>query len=183
MPPSAKLASFDAKLDRLLVRADASLEANREARDAAKDAGHQATEAKRAASAVGWNILFAFLGAAALIVGATASIVGAITAPPAITVIDGDTIKVGDEHIRLMGFDAPELHGPRCPAEARLAAQAKQVMEILVKQPMRLERLGNDKYGRTLARGFIGRDDIGALMIGAGLARPYDGGRREPWCP
>ena len=31
-------------------------------------------------------------------------------------VIDGDTFKLGDRKIRIIGIDAPELASPRCPA-------------------------------------------------------------------
>jgi len=40
-------------------------------------------------------------------------------------VIDGDTFKLGDRKIRIIGIDAPELAEPRCPAEAALARRAK----------------------------------------------------------
>ena len=41
-----------------------------------------------------------------------------------------------------------------------------------------------DKFGgRVLARVETGAGaDLGSLMIGAGLGRAYDGGKRKPWC-
>jgi len=49
---------------------------------------------------------------------------------------------------------------------------------------VRLSELRADEYaGRIDARVQLadGRD-LGAAMIAEGLARPYDGGKREGWC-
>ena len=35
-------------------------------------------------------------------------------------VVDGDTIKLGERKVRIIGIDAPEVHGA-CPEETRLA--------------------------------------------------------------
>ena len=39
-----------------------------------------------------------------------------------------------------------------------------------------------DKYGRGLARMFVNGTDVGKILISEGLARPYDGGKRQSWC-
>src|SRR5688572_20902271 len=39
-------------------------------------------------------------------------------------VVDGDTLWLGGQKIRVADIDAPETHGPRCAAEARLGAAA-----------------------------------------------------------
>lgn len=106
----------------------------------------------------------------------------AIAQSPA-RVIDGDTIVVGVEHIRIMGLDAPEIHG-RCPYEVRLAARARQRMRQLVANGVWLTTHGRDRYRRTLAivRDSQGRD-VAQVMIAEGLARSYDGRtRRQSWC-
>src|SRR5688572_15968729 len=36
-------------------------------------------------------------------------------------VVDGDTIRLGDRRVRLLGIDAPELTAARCPGEKALA--------------------------------------------------------------
>lgn len=98
-------------------------------------------------------------------------------------VIDGDTIRVGGEVIRIMGMDAPEIRG-RCPQETRLARASAARMGQLVAGGVRLQRHGRDRYRRTLAvvRDRAGRD-VAAVMIRERLARPYDGsGRRAGWC-
>lgn len=37
-------------------------------------------------------------------------------------VVDGDTIRLGDRRIRILGIDAPELTDARCPGERRSAS-------------------------------------------------------------
>ena len=101
-----------------------------------------------------------------------------------ISVYDGDTIRLGDERIRVVGFDTPELgHRARCNKEARAAKQAKQVLiGEIARGDVELHRQGTDRYGRTLARVTVNGRDVANTMIGRGLARPYDGGRRAGWC-
>ena len=47
-----------------------------------------------------------------------------------------------------------------------------------------LQNIKDDKYlGRINANVILpdGRD-VGQIMIDSGLARPYSGGKRQPWC-
>jgi endonuclease YncB( thermonuclease family) len=41
---------------------------------------------------------------------------------------------------------------------------------------------GRDRNDRGLARLYIGRADVAGILIGEGLAREYNGGRRQGWC-
>lgn len=43
--------------------------------------------------------------------------------------VDGDTLAYGVERVRVIGLDAPEMHG-RCPAETRLARSARDRMGL-----------------------------------------------------
>lgn len=98
-------------------------------------------------------------------------------------VVDGDTISVRGESIRIVGLDAPEIHG-RCPRETTIARRARDRMAQLVAGGVLLERHGRDRYGRTLAivRDRAGRD-VAQILIRERLARPYYGrGRRQGWC-
>lgn len=99
-----------------------------------------------------------------------------------ILVIDGDTLRIGDERIRIMGLDTPETHRARCMGEYTLGAQATRKMANLVRQGVTIERGGIDRYGRTLAVVRVNGRDVAVTMIGAGLARAYHGGKREGWC-
>ena len=108
-------------------------------------------------------------------------------------VIDGDTIAVRariwigqsvDTRVRIVGVDTPELRG-ECALEIELATAAQDlVIEALGDQPVTLRNVRYDKFGgRVLARveSYTG-EDIARLLIAAGLGRPYDGGKRAPWC-
>lgn len=113
---------------------------------------------------------------------AAALLVTAAAATADLRVIDGDTFAIGGETIRIVGLDAPELHGAHCRAEGMLAETARRMLVELLVAP-RIDRVGRDRYGRTLARVTIGDGrDVAAIMIAASLAVAYDGGRRIDWC-
>nr|WP_240456389.1 thermonuclease family protein [Sphingomonas yabuuchiae] len=68
--------------------------------------------------------------------------------------IDGDTLRCGQERIRLIGIDAPEMpghcrRGRWCVAGDPFAAQAS--LQRALVGPIAIERVGRDRYGRTLA--------------------------------
>ncbi len=69
-------------------------------------------------------------------------------------VTDGDTIRCGDERIRLVGIDAPELPG-HCNAGRTCAPgdpfASTASLQKALKGPLRIERLGEDRYSRTIA--------------------------------
>jgi endonuclease YncB( thermonuclease family) len=96
---------------------------------------------------------------------------------------DGDSFRLpSGERIRGLGWDSPELEA-RCDREYRLAAKAASLAWQLASEGLTFERRGLDRYGRTLAvvRTRTGRD-VADIMVGAGLARRYSGGRRGSWC-
>ncbi|MBR0647604.1 thermonuclease family protein [Plastoroseomonas hellenica] len=97
--------------------------------------------------------------------------------------VDGDTLRCGGQRVRVIGLDAPEIHG-RCPREIRLARAATERLRQIVAGGVRLESHGRDRYRRRLAvvRDRQGRD-VAQLLIRAGLARSYDGHTpRRGWC-
>lgn len=101
-------------------------------------------------------------------------------------VVDGDTVRIGGETIRLAGLDTPELAG-ECEAE-RIAARAARDALIAWANAGAFTVSGGerDKYGRPLrafTRGAPGfRSDAAEALVAKGVARPYDGGGREGWC-
>jgi micrococcal nuclease len=103
-------------------------------------------------------------------------------------VIDGDTIQYRKTKIRLMGYDTPEVRRGEpgyCEAKADLAKQATAALEDFVAGPHRVTlrwAKGKDKYGRSLAWLYSDGKDIGPQMIAKGLAKPYDGKTKTPWC-
>ena len=125
---------------------------------------------------------------------ALASADGLLGPTPArvLRVVDGDTLLVSAHvwlgqrvvtRVRIAGIDAPELRG-RCERESEIAQQAKAQLEALTRGvSVTLSQISADKYGgRVLADVAAGGRDVGRALIDAGLARPYYGGKRAPWC-
>ena len=100
-----------------------------------------------------------------------------------VRVVDGDTLDVEGERVRLANIDAPEMPPKsKCAAEADGALAATARLETLVSGGgLTLERTGVDRYGRTLAHVYAGEADVGRSLIAAGLVRPWEG-RRRSWC-
>lgn len=100
-------------------------------------------------------------------------------------VIDGDTFKLGDRKIRIIGIDAPELTEPRCPEEAALARRSGDRLLALLNQGSfemiahRLQR--EDRHGRDLMVLERNGASIGSQLIDEGLAQSYFGAKRS-WC-
>lgn len=125
-------------------------------------------------------------------------------------VIDGDTVNLGSERIRIYNIDAPEIGHARCAAERDMGLEARDALARLLDgrsvtihrcEPQPCEpkkpvpdaiRDGNrfsaestanicsyrcaDRFGRTLARLETAAGDIGAAMIKAGKAMPWQPG-------
>ncbi|WP_225205052.1 thermonuclease family protein [Novosphingobium huizhouense] len=97
------------------------------------------------------------------------------------SVHDGDTIRCGAERIRIANIDAPELpDSPKCQDYRRSYAwcdfakgyAAREALQrLLASGPARIERMGQDRYGRTLARVTVSGKDAGAVLVQQGLAR------------
>jgi endonuclease YncB( thermonuclease family) len=108
-------------------------------------------------------------------------------------VIDGDSLAVRVDIwpglevatiVRLRGVDAPELSG-RCPEERRRAAAARDALAALVGEGrIVLAAVEPDKYGGRVVADVAAADGqpLAEALVGAGLARRYDGGRRDGWC-
>lgn len=96
-------------------------------------------------------------------------------------VVDGDTVWIKGEKIRLEGIDAPEPRG-RCYEELIAAAKATERLRVLLTtNRFTIERSGKDRYDRTLARIMIGDRSAGEIMMSEGLVRKWRG-KRENWC-
>lgn len=84
----------------------------------------------------------------------------------AIHTIDGDTIRMGPERIRLRGIDTPELSEPGGQA-------ARQRLEQLLQEgPVRIVPHGQDVYGRTVADVFVNGRNVADVMKREGFAKP-----------
>ncbi|MBA3576384.1 MAG: thermonuclease family protein [Sphingomonas sp.] len=99
-------------------------------------------------------------------------------------VVDGDTIWLAGQNIRIADIDAPETHEPSCVAEKRLGDRATRRLHQLVSGgTISLEGIGRDqdRYGRKLRRVLVDGANVGDTLVDEGLARWYEGGRRS-WC-
>ena len=89
-----------------------------------------------------------------------------LTRQPPIYTIDGDTLRMGSERIRLRGIDTPELNEPGGQA-------ARQRLEQLLKEgPIRIVPHGQDVYGRTVADVFAGERNVASVLAQEGYAKP-----------
>lgn len=109
---------------------------------------------------------------------------GAVRTAAACTATDGDTIRCGDERIRLNGIDAPELAG-HCRQGRNCApgdpAASKAHLAALLTGPATIQPLKLDRYGRTVAMVRVGPIDLSCAQLKAAQAvyRPeWDEGRR-----
>lgn len=108
------------------------------------------------------------------------------------SVIDGDTLLVTahpwPQHavsvlVRLRGIDAPELRS-KCPAIRVEAERARATMLAYFTEDtggrLELSNISGDKYfGRVVADVTLENGaSPAALLLAAGLARPYDGGHK-----
>ncbi|WP_022697946.1 thermonuclease family protein [Euryhalocaulis caribicus] len=112
-------------------------------------------------------------------------IIGGLIAGSDIRVIDGDTFEVlsTGERVRIENIDTPEVGGrSECRAERQLAALATTYAESLFEgAAVEIERQGEDRYGRTLARVSVDGRDFGEEMIAGGYAVTWTG-RTADWC-
>lgn len=105
-------------------------------------------------------------------------------------VIDGDTIKLEDRKVRVVGIDTPEVDS-HCAGEAALAEAATARMQQWVNAGA-FEMVGRvdeptDRYGRDLRslrrqKPDGAYEDVADVMRAEGLARSYSGGFRDGWC-
>lgn len=100
------------------------------------------------------------------------------------SVIDGDTIEIRGERIRLVSIDAPEAAQPcfdnqgnawRCGQQAALT-----LSKFIARRPVTCVSEGRDRYGRILGDCSVSSVSLSAWMIENGWAVPYyDRDRRQ----
>jgi endonuclease YncB( thermonuclease family) len=115
------------------------------------------------------------------------------------TVIDGDTLEIHGQRIRLSGIDAPES-SQLCRGDDSLqyrcgAKAANELAEHVAGRPVSCEGVGRDQYGRAVAVCSIDGEDVAFWVVRNGLAfdwprilkgpicwRSEGSGARGPWC-
>ena len=102
---------------------------------------------------------------------------------------DGDTINCGGQRYRLLGIDAPELHGCRrgrhcVKGDAR--ASHRSLAEQLRGQ-LNIVPIKRDSYGRIVAQIYASGANLACVQLRRGQAvykpRWDDGGRLGRECP
>ncbi len=154
-------------------------------------------------------VIAAAIFAAGLVVGATV-ISGSALAParvepvqtPALRagypatllyVNDGDTFEArvriwpGTDvttRVRLRTVDAPEMQY-RCDEERVKAYAAREALAAMLRQgSVTITNVQQDRYGGRVDADVAtaGTPNVADALVARGLARPYDGGRRDGWC-
>ena len=90
------------------------------------------------------------------------------------TVIDGDTIEIHGQRIRLHGVDAPESF-QECLSSNRTSWRCGQraalvLAERIANTPIRCRSLDRDRYGRIIAVCFKGGEDLSQWLVANGWA-------------
>lgn len=89
---------------------------------------------------------------------------------------DGDTIKMGEETVRLEYIDAPELK-QTCKLQSENwdcgTAAKEKLHELITGKEVTCHKEGRDKYGRFPGRCFIGEVDVNRWMVANGWAVAY----------
>jgi endonuclease YncB( thermonuclease family) len=92
------------------------------------------------------------------------------------SVIDGDTIEIRGQRIRLHGIDAPESN-QICEADGRQyrcgRRAATALYEFIDGRTVECEKVSTDGYGRVAATCTVRGDDMGAHMVREGWAIAY----------
>ncbi|WP_449252662.1 thermonuclease family protein [Brevundimonas naejangsanensis] len=93
------------------------------------------------------------------------------------SVIDGDTLEIHDQRIRLWGVDAPEGRQSCDDAQGKLYAcgrmSANRLDQHIQGRPVSCFEEDIDRYGRSVARCEVDDKDIGAWMVRQGQAVRY----------
>lgn len=108
------------------------------------------------------------------------------------SIYDGDTFKCDIKGVpplfgerigvRIYGIDCPEMKDNR-PKIKALAQQAKQftVAKLRAAKKVELRNVRRDKYFRVLAEVYVDGQSLADQLLKAGLAKPYDGGKKAKW--
>ncbi len=127
------------------------------------------------------------LGAILLLALAGAEVKRRFLPPTVITgfgeAVDGDSLKVGGEMVRLKGVDAPEFNQSCADAAGRAydcgAESRRWLQGRLRRGSVRCEIDGRDRYGRPLGWCVVAEESLNAAIVRAGLAVDYGGHAAE----
>ena len=93
-----------------------------------------------------------------------------------VTVIDGDTIRLGDVKIRFSGIDAPEINQICVASEGKVACgkiSKDLLMEKVTNNKISCTDEGKDFYGRVLGECFVNGESLSSYLVREGFAFAY----------
>ena len=94
--------------------------------------------------------------------------------PSAVRVVDGDTLRIGETTIRLMGLDAPE-RGQTCRRKDGTTfdcggAATDELARLVRDRRVDCRPRGADRYGRSLAVCTAGGRELNSALVSSGFA-------------
>lgn len=115
------------------------------------------------------KLLFVILAIGSITLSALAApqLVDEYQCAAVVRVIDGDTFSLNGENVRILGVQAPER------GEAGYQRAGRDLAKLL-RAPVKLERYGKDRYGRTLAVVYSGSTSVNAEMRRRYTSSKYD---------
>lgn len=98
------------------------------------------------------------------------------------SVVDGDSLVIGDARIRLRGMDAPELD-QTCLRDGNAYACGREAREALARlvgsRPVACAAREKDRYGRLVADCLVEASELGRAQVAAGWAMAYGDFEKE----
>lgn len=95
-------------------------------------------------------------------------------------VVDGDSLKLGEQNVRLAHIDAPEYYQTCKRADKstyNCGIKAREKLESLLKLgELSCKMVGRDIYNRDMSECFAGRTNINLEMVRSGWAVVYKSG-------
>ena len=87
---------------------------------------------------------------------------------PAPIVTDGDSLRCGKTRLRLLGIDAPELHG--CPRQRICVSGNGEAAKGSLRAgvgagPFRYRVISRDRFGRSIVMAWAGRTNLSCWQL------------------
>ena len=93
-----------------------------------------------------------------------------------VTVVDGDTIKIGDVKIRFSGIDAPEINQTCVASEGKVACgkiSRDMLITKVTNNKISCTDEGKDFYGRVLGECYVNGESLSSYLVREGFAFAY----------